>query len=140
MTYDEKVSAVKARYAARIRVFVEKARKCLRDNGFVCKDIENGDVDYRWLFDFHNESQEYTFLLVIAESDIYEGTEDGINFHVVAFLESGKDIAVFKPYKDTDQRWVSLDDPDAIERRWKIIEGGYNFYEDLLPKLDPTKV
>lgn len=138
MTYDEKVADVKVRYASRILAFLEKARKCLKNNKFVCEDIENDITEYRWMFNFKNELQKFTFMLVISESDLYEGTEDGINFYVVVFLDSGKDVAVFKPYKDTDQQWVSLDDPEAIEKRWKVIEGGYNFYEDLLPKLDTT--
>lgn len=130
-TYADKVTAVKDRYAERIVKVMERIRAELQEAGYHTEGPDEifGD-DYRWALlarieskpgeDFANGDVDITF--EIAESEQFEGTEDGINFSVNVVEYGGRIRGGLTPYNYTEDVWVSLDDDEAIEDRFAIFE------------------
>lgn len=90
-----------------------------------------GCDDYRWSFNVcgadqadaaEHEPQGVDVTFVICESERYEGEEKGVNFAVEIVGVQGEIVGGITPYNYTDQCWVSRDDADAVEERFRVVE------------------
>jgi hypothetical protein len=132
MTYAEQVESVKDRYAARILKVLEGIRAELQAEGYtVDEPFDMHCDDYRWTMMVYvnskpgddeptNDDVDITFQ--IAESEQFEGTEEGINFSIDVVEYGGRMLGGLTPYNYTGDVWVSLNDDAAIERRFSIFE------------------
>jgi len=131
MTYADKVTAVKDRYAERILKVLESIRASLQEAGYhVEEPFDMSGDDYRWSMlvrveskpdgDYANGDVDITF--EIAESEQFEGTEEGINFSIDVVEYGGRIRGGLTPYNYTEDVWANLDDTDAIEDRFAIFE------------------
>lgn len=127
--YQAQVEAIKERYADRIMAILYAAKHALEEDGFSCSNpFDMSADDYRWSLvvyptdSLDDETTSTDITIQIAESVDYDGSEDGINFVVDVVTYGGRMLGGLTPYNYTDQCWVSLDDPDAIEERFQLIE------------------
>jgi len=131
MTYADKVTAVKDRYAQRIVKVLESIRAELQAAGYtVDEPFDMSGDDYQWSMLVRVESGpdddiangDIDITLQIAESMQFEGTEDGINFSLDITEVGGRIRGGLTPYNYSDDVWVSLDDDHRIEQRFSIFE------------------
>jgi hypothetical protein len=130
-TYADKVTTVKDRYAERIVRILERIRETLQDAGYqVAEPFDMTCDDYRWSMLVYVESEpegdvedgDIDITFQIAESEQFDGTEDGINFSLDIVTVGGRILGGLTPYNYTGDVWVNLDDAEAIEQRFSILE------------------
>jgi hypothetical protein len=92
--------------------------------------------DYHWCLIVQTGTSENDLVDVsfrICESQAYDGTDEGINFAVDAVKHGGRVLGGLCPFNYTPDVWVALDDAQAIEQRFKIMENAEP--KDLVPLL-----
>ena len=138
MNYEQKVEVVKARYEERIVALLERVRHDLDAESFeVGEQVYTlHDDELRWAITVNRPGGERTDVTFeISESLAYEGNEDGINFSVTIVRESGTVMGQNVPYNFSDEVWVSLDDAEATEARFKIVEDAVGLIDFLRERL-----
>ena len=132
MTYAEQVEVVKAVYEPRILGLLNRIRAELEEAGFeVGEPHECSDEEFEWWLTVYLPDDDPEDLadrdlvdirFVIEESKAYGDDEKGITFaiHIVHF--GGAYLGSYSPYNYTPEVWVPLDDPEAIEERFRLME------------------
>lgn len=119
------------KYTMRIRAILGEIREDLIRQGFKVTQVwfDEGD-DYKWFFLANptidptsaEDSKTVELSIRIAESEEFEGTDEGINFSFSMVECGGRIIGGFVPYNYTPMVWVPLEDEPAIERRFCEFE------------------
>jgi hypothetical protein len=87
--------------------------------------------DFRWTFnaylpsdldDADPEPQGVDVTFVICESEHYDGEQNGVNFAVEIVGVGGEIVGGLTPHNYTDRCWVSRDDAEEIEERFRLVE------------------
>jgi len=90
------------------------------------------DDDYRWSFCVFREGVQPTFAsyedcidvtLKLEESVEHDGTYDGITFRIDSVHAGGRIVGGFAPYNYSDEVWVDLTNAEAVEVRFRLVEG-----------------
>jgi hypothetical protein len=130
--YADDVERVKKKYEKRIKRILNGIAKELRSAHWkVGRPYEmSDDEQYEWWmyvsrYDAEPEEtrdDDIDIRFAIAESVVYDGTEDGINFTIDVTTVGGEVVGGIAPYNFTHKVWVPLDDPEAIEERFELVE------------------
>lgn len=127
----KKVEAVASQYHDRIMKILSSIREELVEDGwYVEGPFENHCDDFQWAMvsstnpQFQNELNEddIDITFKICESEEYDGTEGGLNFSVNIVTVGGKIIGGITPFNYTEKCWVDINDSDAVEERFCLIE------------------
>ena len=128
--YEDAVDQVKAKYEPRIlRWFGELAEELSEINFDVDGPEDWTDDEYAWSMSVYSpdakdkdDSIDVTFKIV--ESKANDGSLDGVNFMVDIVRYGGEIVGSCAPHNYTNQVWVALNKPDAIEYRFaELLEG-----------------
>lgn len=118
------------KYRKRIVQILERMADVLRQDGYVVEGptFLDGD-DYRWSLLVHLDGdpdtvsdQDIDISIKLCESEEYDGTEGGVNFSVDIVEVSGRILGGLTPFNYSDRCWVSRNDPQAVEERFRIVE------------------
>lgn len=128
-TWNEQVELVKNRYSNRIEKILNELKKELEeefDYPISGPDFWDCD-DYRWslfieLDQDENKHDGIDIAFQICDSTEYDGSEDGINFSIEAVHTSGRMLGGCTPFNYSNEVWVSLNDEDGIEKRFRLME------------------
>lgn len=126
---------IKDTYSKRIEAILQEVVKALTEKTtlVVGSPFDMGCDYYQWAVTAESPSEhtanteansteagtDITF--TIAESEEWDGEENGVNFMLDVTSVGGEIIGGLTPYNYTPEVWVSRDDPDAIERRFQIM-------------------
>lgn len=120
---------IKNKYSERILKYLNEMREdILFENEFLTCSLpaEEDWDDFRWAMyvrPVDGTSEEGVDIqFIIAESESWDGEENGVNFMVDVVSYEGQMIGGLIPYNYSDDVWVSRDDEDAIEKRFKLVE------------------
>jgi hypothetical protein len=141
--YENKVKVVRDAYEDRIVKILNRVRYELINAGYECGELsESSCDDYRWNFvcyprgtraadcdELPDDAIDVT--LQIAESQQYEGTDDGINFMIDVVEVGGTIVGGMAPGNYTSECWVSLNDPAAVAARFALFERASDNRRDL---------
>jgi hypothetical protein len=117
------------KYKDRIFKILSSIKSSCEEAGlFVSTPSDFSDDDYRYQLmvtespddEEYDKGVDVTF--IIAESENWDGEENGINFMVDIVSYEGQIIGGLCPYNYTQDVWVSRDDEDAIEQRFQLME------------------
>lgn len=122
------------KYRKRIMWIMTQITEAAREAGF--RIVEFGFIEddyYSWqmLTSFRDRPQpdgtpwenDVTISVIIAESEFYAGSQDGVNFIMDIVEVGGRIVGGFSPFNYTDEVWVSRKDKTAVEERFRIFEG-----------------
>lgn len=126
MTADE----IKNKYEKRIEAYLQTIIDALREYELEVSDVslETWSDDYQWWVFTHpvgrvrSDGAWVDICFTIAESEHWDGEENGINFMVEINSASGRQIGGVIPYNFTNEVWVSRDDEEAIDERFCFVE------------------
>jgi hypothetical protein len=121
---------IKSLYADRIMAVMHRIAGALREEGFVVEGPDYFDADeYRWSVLVHLDGDvdavdegDVDIAFKIAESEEYDGSQGGVTFAVDIVEVSGRILGGLTPFNFTDRCWVSRNDPEAVEERFRILE------------------
>lgn len=126
-------TTIKRRYGARIRRLMKRiADECAAANLVPMALVESSDDQYEWWLTVRKPGRDATgtpedddvdVRFEIVESESHDGTEKGINFEIRIASVGGTVIGGLTPHNYTPECWVRRTDHDALERRFKIVEG-----------------
>ena len=126
MTYAEQVEVVKAVYEPRILGLLNRIGAELEEAGFEVEGPDDfTDEEYVWGIGIPLDRDACDWIDVrftLAESKVREDGEDGIAYHLGITRSDGLILGDFSPYNYTPEVWVPLDDPEAIEERFHLME------------------
>ena len=126
--YAKAVEKVMKKYTPRIEKIMNEIKAVLEHAGYSVVGPDFMDADeYSWwmtvmLEEGKESEQDIDIQFEIAESEKFEGTLDGINFVIDITERGGRMLGGLNPHNYSDEVWVSLKDPKAIEERFKILE------------------
>jgi hypothetical protein len=136
MEYSDILEGIKNKFEPKIRKVLEAMREVLKNEGYAVGEVYDMHDDvYRWSFlvcrdksvegdynpsDLQDNDVDITF--IIAESHEYDGTENGLNFMVNIVEVGGSILGGMCPFNYTEDVWVDINDPDAIEERFSYFE------------------
>lgn len=129
--YADQVDAVREKYESRILALMERFRTALQAAGYVCDPVvEIGCDEYQWSFRINMKPDEpgnwheedFGIDYTIWESRGREDDNAGINFCVEVVASGGRELGSYAPNNLTPYAWVSMDEPDAVERRFLSVE------------------
>jgi len=131
--YTQGVKRVKDEYEPKILEVMTEIGDALAEAGFeVEAPYDEHFDDFRWAMlvtvdkDCHPDDrpseQDIDITFIIAESDQYDGTEDGINFMLNVVKVGGEVIGGMCPFNYSEDVWVPLDNPEAIAERFSYFE------------------
>jgi hypothetical protein len=134
MTVDE----IHDRYKDRALVILGRIQKALQKKGYdVSGPFDMHDEDFRWYVVVEKDEekardpkghfraklpQSVDVSFVMAESELWDGSEGGINFLVDIVADDGRVLGGLAPYNYTEKVWVPRDDETAVEERFQILE------------------
>jgi hypothetical protein len=126
--YQKAVDQVFEKYEQRMLDLMNRLRDGLLESGF--KDVEEVEDDsaddYRKRFAVYESETEDTkkvdITLILAESQQYEGSDEGVTWRLEIVRWDGRILGVSEPFNYTPECWVTLNDSDAIEARWQLFE------------------
>jgi len=116
---------IKTKYEPRILVILNAMRTALNEAGHNCgESFDMSSDDYRWSMIINGDdgSNGINISFIIAESEYWDGEENGVNFMVDVVEFGGRMLGGLCPYNYSNKVWVSRDDEDAIEERFRIFE------------------
>lgn len=123
----DRAEQIKLRYELRIMEILRGYAQTFREAGYEATEpFDMSADDYRWTFSVNGndlpESIDVTF--EIAESAEHESSEPpyGVNFAIDLVAYGGLIVGGLMPYNYTDECWCPLEDDDAIEQRFSILE------------------
>lgn len=115
---------IKDKYKERIEKCMNTLRATLIAMGYNVSELDFYDCDSSsWRMLLHvDDGEDVDISFTIAESEQYDGSDNGVNF-MSDFVETGGHmLGGMCPYNYTDKCWVSRDDADAVEERFKLME------------------
>jgi hypothetical protein len=123
-----KSETIRECYEKRILTFLGRIHKSLQDAGFLVSDVEeNSDDQYKWSFTVHVDGDKDRFGdedigidFTICESQIFDGTNEGINFELLIVACGGRILGSMAPFNFTIDVWVSR--RKDVEKRFQIFE------------------
>ncbi len=114
------VEEVRDKYEPRILAGMNAIKDTAIREGYTVEGPEEtSDEEFSWAL-FVGTQVDITFTIV--ESKVREGTDEGISFMLDIVESGGRILGAFSPYNYTPKLWVPLDDPDAIEERFRMME------------------
>jgi hypothetical protein len=125
---------VKDKYTGRIMAVMNRIRTELQAAGFTVDEPWSSDCDdYRWEMVVHMadtpagaetkvHDDDLDIAFKICESQEYDGTDAGVNFAVDIVQFGGRMLGGLCPFNYSEDVWVPLDNEDAIEQRFRIME------------------
>lgn len=124
------------KYGPKIQKLLEIICSEAKERGYECTSpIDMSDDTYRWAVAVSPpgaETEDSVDVSVeIATSEAYDGTPGGLNFSMNVVSYEGEMLGGLTPYNYTDEVWVSMSDPDAVEERWRLFDNGANENEVL---------
>jgi hypothetical protein len=124
--YREKVDKLRNQFESRIKAILARTARAFDIAKLkTTEPDELSDACYRWSFGIktgQGDEDWIDFSFFIAESKEYDGSLDGINFMTDMVAWGGECVGGISPYNYTPDVWVDLDDEDAIEERFRILE------------------
>ncbi|MCH8275368.1 MAG: hypothetical protein IH851_11320 [Armatimonadetes bacterium] len=128
-------TAIRDKYANRIEAIMIAIADALHTEGYTVKrPSELTGEQYVWNLHVKTKSEDlpystapfYTFADVrfeINESEIYNHDPGDVAFRIAMYGMGGEVVVNFMPYDCTEDYWVPVDDTEAVERRFCLIEG-----------------
>lgn len=119
--------AIKEKYEPRILALMAAIRERIEaeTDWRGCEPFDMTDEEYRWDMTFNrngNRDDGVDVAFTIVESDVREGSEDGIAFMLEFTGYGGRMLGSMSPYNYTEELWVPLEDTDGIEARFAMFE------------------
>lgn len=126
-TWNKSIENIKNRYTNRIEKILNELKKAIEEElDLNVSELDFWDCDgYSWRLYIELDNEQDAGIDVsfqILESTSYDGSEDGINFSIEAVSVEGRMIGGCTPFNYTDDVWVSLEDENGIEERFRLME------------------
>ncbi len=119
MDYNAKVDALKEKYEPRILAIMANIAEAFRVLGLEpTKIVDLCDDEYRWAFDANGVGVDFTIVEQLAS----EGDGQGVTFRIDLTGSNSEILGGIAPFNYTKQCWVDINDVEAIEDRFSIIE------------------
>ena len=120
MTVDD----IKAKYEPRILALMESLGAQAREQGFLSTEPELvlGDEEYLYDMGLKRNDKFYSVTFTILEEVCREGEGTGIAFGINIVSQGGRIVSGMTPYNYTSQLWLAVDDAEAIEQRFAMLE------------------
>lgn len=110
-------------YSKRIAAVLIAVRDACIVAGQECDEVwEADDEEQRWSFTIHGKTGSIDITFTICESEVRDGSENGVNFMLDAVDHDGRIVVEIIPANFTDRVWVSRNDPMSVEERFKELE------------------
>lgn len=121
---------IRAKYEPRILSILDNIRQEIKafDSQLEVSETDDWtDEEYTWNFtagSWEDESDPniVDIRFTIVESDVREGSDEGISFMLDFTAYGGRPLGSFAPYNYSEQLWIPLDDEDGIEQRFAMFE------------------
>lgn len=131
MDYCDKIEALKLKYEPRILEIMKNLAEAFRAEGFEPMGIVDlCDDEYRWAFEArlpgkfpereHHPSINISFEIVEQRENDGEG--QGVTFRIDLTGVDNECLGGNAPFNYTEQCWVDIDDAEAVEARFKLVE------------------
>ena len=125
-SYAKRVEAVKVAYEPRILDLLGRLKAELAEVGYEAQGPDDwSDEEYVWCLGIPIDAEEGLWVDVrftLVESWVREGSEAGVAFAIGVSGSDGCVLGHHSPYNYTPDVWVPLDDPEAIEGRFQLME------------------
>jgi len=127
------IERIKRTYAPRVKKFLQSVAEQAHSRGLVSDPVEEDALeDYSWSVFLRSPNQPKTdgvdVKVTMAESEHWDGTEDGLNFMLDVDTRHEK-LGGMIPYNYSDEVWVPRNDAAGIEQRWRefvnAVDEGY---------------
>jgi len=119
---------IKQTYESGIVEILNEVRDNLQHYGYEVSEVDDmTDEDYAWSVAVRPKKGKGELIdvkITIAESEHWDGSEDGVNFMLDVVAEGGSIVGGLVPYNYTDKVWVPRKDEDAIDERWREFSHG----------------
>jgi hypothetical protein len=121
--YTEQVTHVWNLYTPRALTILNRLKDACESNGLACNTPGPvfGD-ELRWEFDIKHNTGYMTVEIIVMESLEHEPSLDGINFMFEIITDDAQVPWGYAPYNYSPEVWVDLNDMDAVDERFEMIE------------------